>query len=124
MIAGARSRCTPICLAERVSPLRAGPSLLRQDDGVALFYDCNDASVRSAALSAAAHCISSGQLVVLPTDTVYGVGADAFDSSAITELLAAKGRARDMPVPVLVGSWTTIEGLVSSVAQRTWDLIE
>lgn len=91
---------------------------------MALYYDCNDATVRSVALSAAAHCISSGQLVVLPTDTVYGVGADAFSSQAITDLLAAKGRGRDMPVPVLVGSWTTIEGLVTAVAQRTWDLIE
>ena len=91
---------------------------------MALFYDCNDASARGTALSAAAHCVSSGQLVVLPTDTVYGIGADAFDSNAITELLAAKGRGRDMPVPVLVGSWTTIEGLVTAVAQRTWDLIE
>ena len=91
---------------------------------MALYYDCNDASVRTAALSAAAHCVSSGQLVVLPTDTVYGIGADAFDSAAITDLLAAKGRGRDMPVPVLVGSWSTIEGLVSVVSQRTWDLIE
>jgi tRNA threonylcarbamoyl adenosine modification protein (Sua5/YciO/YrdC/YwlC family) len=91
---------------------------------VALFYDCNDPSVRSAALSAAAHCVESGQLVVLPTDTVYGIGADAFDSGAVADLLAAKGRGRDMPVPVLVGSWHTIEGLVSIVAPRTWDLIE
>jgi L-threonylcarbamoyladenylate synthase len=91
---------------------------------VALFYDCNDASVRGAALTSAAHCVASGQLVVLPTDTVYGVGADAFDTAAINDLLAAKGRGRDMPVPVLVGSWTTIEGLTSSVSQRTWDLIE
>jgi tRNA threonylcarbamoyl adenosine modification protein (Sua5/YciO/YrdC/YwlC family) len=68
--------------------------------------------------------VASGQLVVLPTDTVYGIGADAFDSTAVADLLAAKGRGRDMPVPVLVGSWTTIEGLASSVSQRTWDLIE
>src|ERR1700758_3377133 len=92
--------------------------------GVALFYDCSDSTVRAAALSAAAHCVASGQLVVLPTDTVYGIGADAFDSAAVTDLLATKGRGRDMPVPVLVGSWTTIEGLASSVTQRTWDLIE
>ena len=91
---------------------------------MALFYDCNDASVRGAALASAAHCVASGQLVVLPTDTVYGIGADAFDSTAVADLLAAKGRGRDMPVPVLVGSWTTIEGLASSVSQRTWDLIE
>jgi tRNA threonylcarbamoyl adenosine modification protein (Sua5/YciO/YrdC/YwlC family) len=91
---------------------------------VALFYDCNDPAVRSAALSSAAHCVASGQLVVLPTDTVYGIGADAFDPAAVADLLAAKGRGRDMPVPVLVGSWHTIEGLVSVVAPRTWDLIE
>ncbi len=91
---------------------------------MALFYDCNDATVRGAALTSAAHCVSSGQLVVLPTDTVYGIGADAFDATAVADLLAAKGRGRDMPVPVLVGSWTTIEGLSASVAQRTWDLIE
>ncbi|HEY2273181.1 MAG TPA: L-threonylcarbamoyladenylate synthase [Jatrophihabitantaceae bacterium] len=91
---------------------------------MALFYDCNDPSVRSAALSSAAHCVASGQLVVLPTDTVYGIGADAFDPTAVADLLAAKGRGRDMPVPVLVGSWHTIEGLVNVVASRTWDLIE
>lgn len=91
---------------------------------MALFYDCNDAAVRAGALSSAAHCVASGQLVVLPTDTVYGVGADAFDAVAVGELLAAKGRGRDMPVPVLVGSWTTIEGLVPSVTERTWSLIE
>ena len=91
---------------------------------MALFYDCNDPDVRSAALSSAAHCVASGQLVVLPTDTVYGIGADAFDATAVADLLAAKGRGRDMPVPVLVGSWTTIDGLVSYVAPRTRDLIE
>jgi tRNA threonylcarbamoyl adenosine modification protein (Sua5/YciO/YrdC/YwlC family) len=97
---------------------------MRQDGGVALFYDCNDALVREGALSSAAHCVSSGQLVVLPTDTVYGIGADAFDRPAVADLLAAKGRGRDMPVPVLVGSWSTIEGLARSVSSRTWDLIE
>ncbi|HEY2166724.1 MAG TPA: L-threonylcarbamoyladenylate synthase [Jatrophihabitantaceae bacterium] len=91
---------------------------------MALFYDCADEAVRATAISSAAHCIGSGQLVVLPTDTVYGLGADAFDKAAVADLLLAKGRGRDMPVPVLVGSWATIEGLTSSVSQRTWDLVE
>jgi tRNA threonylcarbamoyl adenosine modification protein (Sua5/YciO/YrdC/YwlC family) len=91
---------------------------------VALYYDCNDATVRPGALASATHCVQSGQLVVLPTDTVYGVGADAFDSTAVGDLLAAKGRGRDMPVPVLVGSWSTIEGLVNMVSTTTWDLVE
>ena len=91
---------------------------------MALFYDCADPAVREAAISSAAHCVSSGQLVVLPTDTVYGLGADAFDKAAVADLLLAKGRGRDMPVPVLVGSWSTIEGLTGAVSRRTWDLVE
>ena len=92
--------------------------------GVALFYDCNDPDVRAGALASAVHCVTSGQLVVLPTDTVYGIGADAFDANAVADLLAAKGRGRNMPVPVLVGSWSTIDGLVSVVTERTRSLIE
>jgi tRNA threonylcarbamoyl adenosine modification protein (Sua5/YciO/YrdC/YwlC family) len=91
---------------------------------MSLFYDCGDVSVRTGALASAAHCVSSGQLVVLPTDTVYGIGADAFDKAAVADLLAAKGRGRDMPVPVLVGSWATIDGLVSSVSPTVRALIE
>jgi len=91
---------------------------------MSLFYDCNDLTVRAGALSSAAHCVSSGQLVVLPTDTVYGIGADAFDPVAVADLLAAKGRGRDMPVPVLVGSWSTIDGLVNHVSDQARSLIE
>ena len=65
----------------------------------------------------------SGRLVVLPTDTVYGVGADAFDPAAVASLLAAKGRGRDMPVPVLVGSWHTIDGLAFAVPGTARELI-
>jgi tRNA threonylcarbamoyl adenosine modification protein (Sua5/YciO/YrdC/YwlC family) len=91
---------------------------------VALIYDCADAAVRDSAIATAAHSVASGQLVVLPTDTVYGIGADAFNVSAVAALLAAKGRGRDMPVPVLIGSWTTLQGLVSDVSDRTWRLVE
>ncbi|MBB4963575.1 tRNA threonylcarbamoyl adenosine modification protein (Sua5/YciO/YrdC/YwlC family) [Saccharothrix violaceirubra] len=63
-------------------------------------------------------------MVVLPTDTVYGIGCDAFDAKAVRYLLEAKGRGPDMPVPVLVGSWTTIDGLVLSVPRDARALIE
>jgi tRNA threonylcarbamoyl adenosine modification protein (Sua5/YciO/YrdC/YwlC family) len=91
---------------------------------VALFYDCRDPAVRGEAIEAAAHRVTSGELVVLPTDTVYGIGADAFDAVAVRALLAAKGRGPDMPVPVLVGAWTTLDGLVSFVDHRTRQLVE
>lgn len=53
------------------------------------------------------------ELVVMPTDTVYGVAVDAFSSRGVADLLAAKGRGRDLPVPVLVGSLPTLRAVVS-----------
>lgn len=87
-------------------------------------FSCADQVERESGLSAAARALSAGQLVVLPTDTLYGLAADAFDSDAVAALLDAKGRGRSMPVPVLVGSWETIEGLVSWVPARVRTLVE
>ena len=75
-------------------------------------FDCADEGQRATGIASAINALKNGRLVVLPTDTVYGIGADAFDSDAVAALLSAKGRGRDMPVPVLVGSWHTIDGLV------------
>ncbi|WP_309117580.1 L-threonylcarbamoyladenylate synthase [Saccharothrix sp.] len=87
-------------------------------------YDCGVQTDRAAGLAAAAGAVRSGRLVVLPTDTVYGIGCDAFDAKAVRYLLEAKGRGPDMPVPVLVGSWTTVDGLVLSVPRQARALIE
>lgn len=65
-----------------------------------------------------------GELAVLPTDTVYGVAADAFSPPAVERLLAAKGRGRDMPVPVLVGAWRGLDGLAQYVTPTMRTLIE
>lgn len=89
-----------------------------------MLFDCRDPDVRVDAIKTAADSVTSGELVVLPTDTVYGLGANAFDPAAVAGVLRAKGRGRDVPVPVLVGSWTTIDGLVSSVDERTRSLVE
>ncbi|GAA2904373.1 L-threonylcarbamoyladenylate synthase [Pseudonocardia halophobica] len=87
-------------------------------------YDCSDPDARVEGLAAAARAVRAGQLVVLPTDTVYGLGCDAFSSTAVRSLLAAKHRGPDMPVPVLVGSWSTIDGLVLGVPATARALIE
>ena len=87
-------------------------------------FDCSDAAQRATGIPAAVNAVKAGRLVVMPTDTVYGVGADAFDNLAVAALLSAKGRGRDMPVPVLVGSWHTIDGLVYSVPHAARQLIE
>jgi tRNA threonylcarbamoyl adenosine modification protein (Sua5/YciO/YrdC/YwlC family) len=86
-------------------------------------FDCADLDQRCRGIALAVAAVKSGRLVVLPTDTVYGIGADAFDSAAVAALLSAKGRGRDMPVPVLVGSWHTIDGLALAIPQATRDLI-
>jgi len=91
---------------------------------VSTVYDCANTEERRDGLAAAASAVKSGRLVVMPTDTVYGIGCDAFDSTAVASLLTAKGRGRDMPVGVLVGSWSTIDGLVLSVPAQARTLIE
>ncbi|GGO92675.1 L-threonylcarbamoyladenylate synthase [Wenjunlia tyrosinilytica] len=87
-------------------------------------YDCSDASDRAIGLREAASAVRRGELVVLPTDTVYGVGADAFSAEAVADLLAAKGRGRSMPSPVLVGSPNTLHGLVTDFSEQAWELVD
>nr|WP_205843627.1 L-threonylcarbamoyladenylate synthase [Nakamurella deserti] len=81
-------------------------------------FDCLDPVSRREGLDAATTAARGGRLVVLPTDTVYGIGADAFSPTAVRDLLAAKGRGPDMPVPVLIGSTATLAGLVVAVPPR------
>lgn len=78
-------------------------------------------------MQAAEAAISAKQCIVLPTDTVYGIGADAFSPQAVATLLAAKGRGRTMPPPVLIPRPETLDGLAVDVpdgaralAQRFW----
>jgi L-threonylcarbamoyladenylate synthase len=62
--------------------------------------------------------------VILPTDTVYGIGADAFDPASVRRLLAAKGRGRDMPPPVLVSTPTTLDALAVGVPSYARALVQ
>ncbi|MET8579323.1 L-threonylcarbamoyladenylate synthase [Streptomyces collinus] len=87
-------------------------------------YDTNDATDRVTGLREAASAVRRGELVVLPTDTVYGIGADAFSSEAVADLLAAKGRGRNMPTPVLIGSPNTLHGLVTDFSEMAWELVD
>ncbi|WP_431042172.1 L-threonylcarbamoyladenylate synthase [Streptomyces sp. P1-3] len=87
-------------------------------------YDCSDATDRKTGLREAASAVRRGELVVLPTDTVYGVGADAFNAEAVGDLLEAKGRGRGMPSPVLVGSPNTLHGLVTDFSEQAWELVD
>jgi tRNA threonylcarbamoyl adenosine modification protein (Sua5/YciO/YrdC/YwlC family) len=78
-------------------------------------YPTSTAEERETAIEAAARAVQRGALVVLPTDTVYGLGADAFDHHAVQALLDAKGRGREMPPPVLISAATTLDALATKV---------
>ncbi|WP_309082089.1 L-threonylcarbamoyladenylate synthase [Zhihengliuella sp.] len=78
-------------------------------------FDCQDAADRTAGLDAAREALAARQCVVLPTDTVYGIAADAFSPQAVATLLAAKGRGRTMPPPVLIPRPETLDGLATEV---------
>jgi len=88
------------------------------------WFDCADDAERAEGVAAAVTAVLGGELVVLPTDTVYGLGADAFSPSAVRRLLAAKGRGREMPPPVLVGTVRAATALVEDLGADGQALID
>ncbi|WP_062201256.1 L-threonylcarbamoyladenylate synthase [Demequina salsinemoris] len=89
-----------------------------------MIYPCSDPQTWGPSLDAAVHAVERGQVVVLPTDTVYGVGADAFQPDAVAAVLAAKGRGRQMPPPVLIPDVRTVDGLAIDVPEPARALMD
>ncbi|MCI6574528.1 MAG: L-threonylcarbamoyladenylate synthase [Actinomycetaceae bacterium] len=77
-----------------------------------------DAQQWDVARAAASAAIAAGEVICLPTDTVYGIGADPFNADAVTALLSAKSRTRAMPPPVLVADAKQAARLVDPAVQR------
>jgi tRNA threonylcarbamoyl adenosine modification protein (Sua5/YciO/YrdC/YwlC family) len=86
-------------------------------------FDTTTDSGRRTGAQIAADAVARGEVIVLPTDTVYGVGADAFDRKAVAAVLAAKGRGRDMPPPVLVPHVRALDGLATEVPAYARELV-
>ncbi|MFW0774672.1 L-threonylcarbamoyladenylate synthase [Paenarthrobacter nitroguajacolicus] len=78
-------------------------------------YNCTSDDQRTEGLRHAQRAISEKKCIVLPTDTVYGIAADAFSPLAVTMLLASKGRSRQMPPPVLIPRVNALDGLATDV---------
>lgn len=78
-------------------------------------FDCRDDDARDDGIMTAHQAVLEGDLIVFPTDTVYGLAADAFNVDAVQKLLDAKGRGRNMPPPVLIGSPATLDALAIDV---------
>lgn len=87
-------------------------------------FDCGDEAQLLAGMRHARQAIGRGELLVVPTDTVYGVAADAFSPQAVQRLLDAKGRGRDQPPPVLIGARETLAALADSVPEPVERLVE
>lgn len=87
-------------------------------------FDCGDEAELLAGMRHARQAISRGELIVMPTDTVYGVAADAFSPAAVQRLLDAKGRGRNQPPPVLVGSKEVLHALAESVPEPVQRLVD
>ena len=89
-----------------------------------MLYDCRTTADRDRGVAAAIEAVKSGELVVMPTDTVYGIGADAFTPHAITALHHARSVTDQVPPPVLVGSRHTLDGLVYSLPKAARELAD
>jgi L-threonylcarbamoyladenylate synthase len=90
---------------------------------MALRFDLSDPEAREDGLAAAVNAVRRCELIVLPTDTVYGLGVDAFEPDGVQRLLDAKGRGRDMPPPVLISSDTTLEALATDLPEWASGLV-
>ena len=87
-------------------------------------YDCTAADQRAEGLEHAQRAIRQHKCVVFPTDTVYGIAADAFSPQAVTMLLVSKGRSRQMPPPVLIPRLNALDGLATDVSAEARKLAE
>jgi tRNA threonylcarbamoyl adenosine modification protein (Sua5/YciO/YrdC/YwlC family) len=87
-------------------------------------FDCSDASELLSGVRLARAAIGRGELVVIPTDTVYGIAADAFSPAAVQRLLDAKGRGRTSPPPVLIPSIETLDALAENVPAEVRELVK
>ncbi|MBG6239665.1 tRNA threonylcarbamoyl adenosine modification protein (Sua5/YciO/YrdC/YwlC family) [Mycetocola sp. CAN_C7] len=87
-------------------------------------FDCSQDSDLLTGMRLARAAVRRGDLVVLPTDTVYGVAADAFSPKAVQKLLDAKGRTRQSPPPVLVPGIATLEALAAEIPDAVRQLVD
>ena len=90
---------------------------------MASIYDCSVETELLTGMRLARSAIGKGELVVLPTDTVYGVAADAFNPKAVARLLEAKGRGRQSPPPVLIPGIPTLDALAETVPDEVRALV-
>lgn len=91
---------------------------------MATIYNCLDSTELLTGMRLARQALGMGELIVLPTDTVYGIGADAFSPAAVRRLLEAKGRGRTAPPPVLIPGIPTLDALAEGIPDEVRALVK
>ncbi|KDP90629.1 hypothetical protein W824_14190 [Clavibacter cf. michiganensis LMG 26808] len=91
---------------------------------MARIYDCSVDTDLLTGMRLARQAVGRGEVVVIPTDTVYGIAADAFNPDAVQRLLDAKGRGRDAPPPVLIPGQSTLDALADFVPDVVRRLVD
>ena len=86
-------------------------------------FDCSEPSARRRGITRAVTSVAEGSLVVLPVDTQYGVGCDAFSAAAVAALRELKGHGRDQPPPVLIAHARTLDGVATDLSEDVRSLI-
>jgi L-threonylcarbamoyladenylate synthase len=87
-------------------------------------YDCSVDTDLLTGMRLAKVSLGRNELAVIPTDTVYGIAADAFSPEGVKALLAAKGRGPQSPPPVLIGTLQTMHALAETVPNVATKLAE
>jgi tRNA threonylcarbamoyl adenosine modification protein (Sua5/YciO/YrdC/YwlC family) len=90
---------------------------------MAPLFDCSVGAELLTGMRFARSAIGKGEVVVIPTDTVYGVAVDAFQPDAVQRLLDAKGRGRQSPPPVLIPGIPTLDALAETVPDEVRALV-
>ena len=85
-------------------------------------FNCAETSELLVGARTARQAVAKGDLIVLPTDTVYGIAADAFNPAAVAKLLEAKGRGRQSPPPVMVADMSAVGALAAHVPEAVEQL--
>ncbi len=91
---------------------------------MAIYIECTTETERQRGITAAKSAIRRGECIVIPTDTVYGIAVDPFMPDGVNKLLSAKGRGRDMPVPVLVPTFAAAIALAKKLSPAAKDLMD
>lgn len=85
---------------------------------------CADGAVRDRAVSAALAAVRRGDLVIVPTESVYALATDAFSARGMAALREAKGYTAAAPIPVMVGARSTVPGIAARIPDAAQALME